>query len=361
MTAAITSAGGFCALWAAGFQGFQQLGTLLAGGVLLCLISVLLVLPLLILWREKGATPVPLRVLSDTGEKSSSRYRFAPIGLVAIALVTVVAAIQVPNVRFEYDISELRARGLSYSDLDEEKRSHAQDSYAPILVSYPDDASLRTAHQAYQNRIDDCAALEQCEQEGVGCETLAPETTCDLSYVGQVLSVYSLVPLEQTEQSLHLKEFHKTLEQNKKFLIHPIYENLVPIVDRLAAIDAEPVQIADLPMGFQRWLSPGDGSSHRLMLIPKGNMWNIQNNVSLKEEVESSAQGEKRLENTWRWRSCIVWWKGTPREWPGSHFWRCCCSLYWTCVSRFWRWVQYWRWLRVWLGLAQEWRVLVSS
>ena len=64
---------------------------------------------------REGSEAGPLRVLSDTGEKSKSRYRFSPVGVVAIALVTVVAAFQVPNVDFEYDISELRARGLSYS------------------------------------------------------------------------------------------------------------------------------------------------------------------------------------------------------------------------------------------------------
>ncbi|MDP6935063.1 MAG: MMPL family transporter, partial [Myxococcota bacterium] len=77
----ITSAGGFCALWAAGFQGFQQLGTLLAGGVLLCLLAVLTVLPLLILWREKQPHAIPLRPVRRPRVRRPPTYRLAPLGL----------------------------------------------------------------------------------------------------------------------------------------------------------------------------------------------------------------------------------------------------------------------------------------
>jgi predicted exporter len=83
-TAAITSAGAFCALWMAGFGGFRQLGTLLGGGVLLCLASVLLMLPLLIVWRDRQEQRG--RVVSQrptTGDGSGWRSRLAhhaPIG-----------------------------------------------------------------------------------------------------------------------------------------------------------------------------------------------------------------------------------------------------------------------------------------
>ena len=50
LAAALTSGAGFCAMWMADFVAFQQLGTLLAGGVLLCLTGVLTILPLLFLW-----------------------------------------------------------------------------------------------------------------------------------------------------------------------------------------------------------------------------------------------------------------------------------------------------------------------
>ena len=116
------------------------------------------------------------------GKRSSSRYRFAPIGLVAIVGITVLAAFKVPDVGFEYDISELRARGLSYSDLDEQQRNQAQDSYAPIVVSYDSQAALRLAHEHFEERI----------QQG------------ELVWVGRVLSVYSLMP--RTDQDRQQRE-----------------------------------------------------------------------------------------------------------------------------------------------------------
>jgi predicted RND superfamily exporter protein len=266
-TAAITSAGGFCALWAAGFQGFQQLGTLLAGGVIFCLFAVVLTLPLLILWRERGVKPVPLRVLPDTGERSGSRYRFSPIGIVAVVMVTVVAAIQLPDIGFEYDISELRARGLAFADLDEEQRSLAQDSYAPIVVSYPDDESLRSDYSRFHEEV----------------------SAGELAYVGRVLSAYSLVPLEQTEQSQILRDLVQAVQPEKTIWLESdptLPPELRTSLERIRGFNPEPVEISDLPRGFRSWLSPGEGSSHRMMLIPKGNMWDIQNNVALKTEIE---------------------------------------------------------------------------
>ena len=75
---------------------------------------------------------------------------------------------------------------------------------------------LRTAHQAYQNSLDDCSALEQCEIDGSGCEMIAPETTCRRP-IGQILSVYSLVPLEQAEQSRHLKDLTRRWSKTRSF------------------------------------------------------------------------------------------------------------------------------------------------
>ena len=147
LTAALTTSGGFCALWAAGFGGFQQLGTILAVGVLLCVGAMLLVLPLLIRWREKRPYKLPARRLDEALVKRPPTYRLAPVGLLISVVITLAAATQVHRIEFQYDMSELRPEGLAFGDLTPDQQRLATASYAPLIVSYDDDAKLTADHE----------------------------------------------------------------------------------------------------------------------------------------------------------------------------------------------------------------------
>jgi predicted RND superfamily exporter protein len=266
LTAAVTSAGGFCALWVAGFGGFRQLGTLLAVGVLLCLAAVVVMLPLLILWRDRKPTPVLGRQLAgaDT-DGPPPTYRLAPVALLLTFSIALAASMQLPKIDFEYDLSEMRSEGLAYQDLTEEGKEAAEASMSPIVASFPDDASLTEAHARVQQALDDGTA----------------------QHLRGALSWRSVVPVDQEARLAVVRDIATlAADPNVRFLPLPVQQNLA----RIAQADARPVAPADLPGPLQHLLGVR-GGTHRLMLLPKGNQWDLRNNLALKTEIEALLPG----------------------------------------------------------------------
>ncbi|MCB9673082.1 MAG: MMPL family transporter, partial [Alphaproteobacteria bacterium] len=153
MTAALTSMAGFLALAAADFQGFAQLGVLLAVGLLVCLVAMLVLLPVLIPSLDRDAPPL-LGTVGE-GETSRSTYRLAPLGLaVALASTVLVGVLAAPNLRWEYDISELRREGMAWSELSEEQRKLVKESYSPMFVATTSPAELTRLHTTVAEALE---------------------------------------------------------------------------------------------------------------------------------------------------------------------------------------------------------------
>lgn len=266
-TAAVTSAGGFLSLWIASFEGFQQLGTLLAGGVLLCLVSVLVVLPLLIRWREGHAKDVPLPKLIDVGsdDDAAPRYRLAPVGLLALGLLTALAATQLTSIDFEYDISMMRQRGTAYDQLDETQQYLVETSFAPIVISY--------------DSMDEMLADYQIIQPAVAADKL--------TFVERVVSIYSVLPPDQQRRVDLLGEIAVLARSDSaRYLPRQVQDNL----SRLLQGEPRVLAASGLPRGLQHVLGVADGRQ-RMMLMPRGNMWDMRNDILLQEELEQWLPG----------------------------------------------------------------------
>jgi len=260
LTAALTSAGGFMALWVAGFAGFRQLGTILAGGVMLCLAAAVVMLPLLIQWREKQPHIVPLRELRLPAVSRPPTYPLAPLGLLSLVVVSIATAFVLPRVGFQYDLSELRRTGLAYSELDADERSVVQDSFAPVVVSYPDAESLAADYDRVHRGV----------------------VSGHLPEIGRVLSLYSILPVDQDSRLAVLHEIAELArDPNSVYLPANVQKNL----QRIAGEQLVPMTAADLPHGLRHVLGADEGR-HRMLLIPTGNMWDLRNNVKLHEVVQ---------------------------------------------------------------------------
>jgi predicted exporter len=267
LTAALTTSGGFCALWAAGFGGFQQLGTILAVGVLLCVGAMLLVLPLLIRWREKRPYKLPARRLDEALVKRPPTYRLAPVGLLISVVITLAAATQVHRIEFQYDMSELRPEGLAFGDLTPDQQRLATASYAPLIVSYDDDAKLTADHELISGRI----------------------AKGELPAFKGVLSIRSILPADQAERVAALQQIIALARpENVQYLPLPVQENL----KKLAATAPRVLAAADLPRSLQHMLGALDGR-HRMLILPAGNMWDLRNTEVLRVEAEGALPGRQ--------------------------------------------------------------------
>jgi predicted RND superfamily exporter protein len=258
LATAVTASCGFLALLVGSFEGFSQLGLLLGVGVLFCLLVVFTLLPLLIVWRERATSDKPLK-LSRHRASLPPTYRWVPLGFLVALLVTGVAGMMITQLGFQYDLSELRRDGMAFGDLDETQQSLARDSYSPLVLTLPDAESLHAAFQEVQADIASGALPE----------------------VGQALSIYTVIPHDQTERLEILREIGEiTRHENARYLPTVVRENLAP----LAEGPIEPLTQDDLPPALVHILGGGVGV-HRMLLLASGNMWDLRDTAQLAEAM----------------------------------------------------------------------------
>ena len=262
LTSALASSAGFLSLAIARFEGFSQLGVVLAVGLMLSFVSVVLLLPSLIGWLDKHP-PVPRLQPEDDGPRAT-RYAWAPVGFGAYAVLTVLAAaIFLPKVAFEYDLSELRRDGMAYDELSEAEQRAARESYSPVVVTY------RGADAAAQMTADR-AALQAAIDGG------------SLPHVSRVLSLDLALPPDQDARlpavaAIVADAGHPSL----RYLPTPVAKALAP----LAGLKVRALTREDLPAGLRHMLGGGSTSVQRLLLLPKGNMWDGREAEALAEEL----------------------------------------------------------------------------
>ncbi|MCB9743577.1 MAG: MMPL family transporter [Alphaproteobacteria bacterium] len=264
LAAAVTSAGGFSALMFAQFKGFAQMGLLLCVGVLLCLGGVLTILPLLLAWRERRPRGWRRRGLKLNTRRPPT-YRLAPLGLLLLASVTLAFAALVPKISFEYDLSELRREGASFSDLSETERELTKASYAAIVASYPDEASLSADHERLNAML----------------------SAGELQRIGRVVSIRTVIPEDQDERLAILRDIAAMSQhENYAYLPAPIRENL----SKVSTTPLTPLTSADLPRELRHLVGASEGR-HRLLLFPSGNIWDLRETHALRDEVWAALPG----------------------------------------------------------------------
>ncbi len=261
LTAALTSAAGFLALAAADFQGFAQLGVLLAMGLLVCLLAMLVLLPVLIPVLDREPEPLLGTVLAPVPSRST--YRLAPLGLGAVVVVTVlVGAFTLPRIEWEYDISELRREGMAWSELTEEQRRWVKASYSPMFVETRSAAELERLHRI----------VERAMEEG------------KLPHVGRAISIQTVLPPDQPERLRALRELVRLAEHpNLRFLPPPVVERLRPLQGR----EIRPYTVADLPAPLLDLLGVKEGMGPRMVLFAQGNMWDLRETAALERELDA--------------------------------------------------------------------------
>jgi hypothetical protein len=266
-SAAFTSSAGFAALLAAHFAGFRQLGWLLSLGLMFCLIAEVVCMPLLIVWLEKSTTFVGARTHHRHRRKRPASYRLAPMALLVIGSFTLVSGLLIRQIKFEYDLSELRRSGLAYEDLSDSEKALARESYSPLVVSYPTAEDLDTAYARISKRMADGHF---------------PEVTT-------ALSIRTVIPTDQEARIALLREIAAMgQDPNAVFLPPQVRSNLA----RVQSTPLEPVTPADLPKALQHVLGANNGQ-HRLLLLPAGNMWDMRQAADLARAVERELPGQE--------------------------------------------------------------------
>jgi uncharacterized protein len=262
--AALTTAGGFFALMVADFRGFKEFGFLLGAGVLLCLLSVLFILPLLIGWWEKKPTPYKKKKRRNLRRRPPT-YRYATLSLALLVLVTVLFGAGLKNLGIEYDISNLRRHGMSFEEMTDVERQLAQDAYSPVLVGFDSETELLEAH----NRV---AGLIEAG---------------DLPYVNRVVSRYSLIPNDQFDRLAALREISLMVSHSNFGFLPPTVRNNITA---LTSVSLDPLSLEELPGELREMVGAVEGADI-LVLMANGNMWDMRRTHALAGELRGLFPG----------------------------------------------------------------------
>lgn len=264
-TAGLTSAAGFLALTIADFQGFSQLGLILAVGLLMCLVAMLVLLPLLLPYLDHGRGRLAgVPALSSEGGPPSS-YRLAPLGLAVAVMVTAVAGFaRIPELEMNFDLSSFRPVGQAFHELDPSQQAVVRDSFPPLVLTYDTRAELREAHARF-------------DAVRVGADDPPFKAT---------VSIESLIPSDQDARVAQLEQLVEVVSRpGMRYLYasaaRPIVERLLP----LRGLPVGPLTANDLPPAMYAFLGIGDGERSRMLLIPNRNMWDLRQASELLDEA----------------------------------------------------------------------------
>jgi hypothetical protein len=138
-TGAFTTAGAFLAMWFTRFKGIQEMGLICGGGLAVCFIPMMTLLPVLLL---RGRQNVIDHVKGEPQHRAKieNLWLARPGMVLAITIVLcVLAATQIGKVRFDYNVLKLQSTSLP-SVVTEDKLIHSAGQsllYGAVIADTP--------------------------------------------------------------------------------------------------------------------------------------------------------------------------------------------------------------------------------
>jgi len=165
----ITTAAAFFILMLADFKGFSEFGFIAGIGLILSIFAYIFFLPaLLVVFENIGFLNLsehPQKVKQSTtifAKNKNGWVRLVPYGIIGVALIiTGIAFFELPNLKFEYDFSELEPEYEEYVKLNREMNKVYSDrgtrNAAYIIVDHPEEA-VAVANQLRERMAMDTAS-----------------------------------------------------------------------------------------------------------------------------------------------------------------------------------------------------------
>lgn len=305
-TGAVTTAVAFLAAAMSDFTGIAELGLIAGGGVLLCLVASLVVLPVMILLSDqyRAATSAPAALPVATFCRSATKL--PQFTVVFGLLTTVVLASGLPALRFDHNLLHLQADNLDSVAWEERLLSRGDQSVwfavsmcdtpaellqrkgqfegLPSVARVEEIASLTADVPRKQQRIQQLASqLAVLPQQAPPASTLSPGQTVQRTRqaIPQCLELIADTAAPQLKAVLRrLKQVcdqspAMTLEQRLAAYEAAFARETWQLLTRLAAMAAtSPPDWSDLPPAWRdRFL--GKNGRHALRIFARGDIWDM--------------------------------------------------------------------------------------
>jgi predicted exporter len=326
ITSGVTTAAAFFMAAMTQFVGVRELGIIAGGGILLCVMAAIVVLPPLILVcdRERPATKMP-RLLPVAGWLSWLHMR--PGLVLALAVVaTAVSLVGVTRLKYDHNLLHLQPSHVESVQIEEEVFTRQEDSvwFAVSLCDSRSELARRKAifeklpgvakteeiaslipepnpqrqqavtgiHESLVTLLEDAPAegdiaaanyRELTRELNRGIELLSAdlpyesEAAQELSQAGRRLSQ---IPPEVAAQSLAALAAHAQAELRR---------SIAPLAPLAAIADPSPPTAGDLPPELaDRYI--GRSGKHLLKVYARGDIWDMERLKRFVAQVESVDQ-----------------------------------------------------------------------
>jgi len=193
LTGGLTTAGGFLAMGFTNFKGIQEMGIICGGGLVVCLIPMLTMLPALLLRGHQNVTD------HEQGDLGKKRARIENLWLrrpawtagVTLALCA-VAATQIHKVYFDYNLVNMQSAGLPAVEFEQEliKATPKSVLYGAVVAT--------NLHQAVwlEQQLTNLPAVSGVESMA---GRLSEDQTARLALVGEIKEELSSVSFHEPD------------------------------------------------------------------------------------------------------------------------------------------------------------------
>ena len=331
-TGAFTTAGAFLAMAFTDFKGIQEMGIICGGGLLICLIPMMTMLPVLLLRGRQNVIDHHQVELAARRARIENFWLQRPFWVVGVTLaLCALAAFQILKVKFDYNLLNLQSAGLPAVEFEKKLIASASKSvlYAAVIATNLDQAI------AFERQLTNLSSVHSVESM---TKYLAEDQTRKLALVGDIKSDLASVRFEPPDpQPVVIRDLSSTLystygylgaaydevKQGKPELTNQFVALREAIADlrqemhpsdparrervslQLAAFqqalfndvqdtfqalqkqdNREPLRVQDLPQGLRdRFV--GTNGNYLLMVYPKNDIWQRENQQVFVEQVQS--------------------------------------------------------------------------
>lgn len=316
-TSGFTTAGAFFAMAFTDFKGIQEMGIISGGGLLVCLIPMMTLLPVLLFRGRQNRIDQQLNYGSRRREAIERIWLNRPRQILVLgAVFTLLAFTQFPKVHFDYNLLNLQTRGLEAVELEEKFIAKANKSViygAVVADSLEETLELEKklmllpsvggvdSMATYLNPVNQVGKLEiakaiQASLQGIAFEPIdtAPVDLKDLSQAFYSLQGWlgtAATELEKRrEYSLasNLLKFRESTRQLQRAMLldnqelnaqklgafqRALYQDVRDTFLALQNQDtSKPLEIADLPPTLKsRFI--GKSGKYLIQVYPRENVW----------------------------------------------------------------------------------------
>jgi hypothetical protein len=272
-TGALTTAGAFLAMGLTNFRGIQEMGIICGGGLVVCLIPMMTLLPALLLRGRQNV------IDHELGDQLDRRARIEQVWLRRPVVVTVItvafctlAATQLKKVFFDYNLLHMQSAGLPAVEL-EEKLIHSVDESYSLADTNSSRRSILFAAVVAES-LDEAVRLEDqirklpsvADVDSIA-ELLVENQAEKLRLIGEIKSI--LAPLrfaEPDDQPVNLADLRDTLWATGGYLGFGKQEagkHDPAVAEQLASL-------RDATAKLQKELSSADAKRQRALAVKLG-------------------------------------------------------------------------------------------